>query len=215
MRQVGIVGAILAAIAVVGAGLLAGTKEVTEPTIQANQRAERLSQLHELIADDRYDNDLLEDTIRVRDRAHLGIAGPVTVYRARLDGEPVAAAFRVVAPDGYNGDIELLVAIWSDGTLAGVRTISHAETPGLGDGIEVAKSDWITQFRGRSVGDPPAGEWKVKKDNGAFDQMTGATITSRAVVKAVRRALTFYERRGKTALFAESTTGEPGEGSQP
>jgi len=202
MRQVGIVGAILAAIAVVGTGLLAGTKELTDPVIRANLRADRLKQLHELIPHDRYDNELLRDTIQVRDPAHLGTDKPVTVYRARQGGKPVAVAFRAVAPDGYNGNISLLVAVWRDGELAGVRVISHAETPGLGDQIETSKSDWITQFAGHALGKPPEEGWKVAKDGGAFDEMTGATITSRAVVQAVRRALTFYRLRGPEALFA-------------
>ena len=207
MKQVWIVGAVLATIAVVGAGLLASTKQLTDPVIQANLRADRLNQLHELVPHDRYDNELLRDTIRVEDAAHLGTNKPVTVYRARQSGKSVAVAFRAVAPDGYNGRIDLLVAIWRDGTLAGVRVISHAETPGLGDQIETAKSDWITQFAGHSLGQPPADTWKVKKDGGAFDQMTGATITSRAVVKAVRRALRFYQLRGPEALFARDDAG--------
>jgi electron transport complex protein RnfG len=210
MRQVWIVGAILAAIAAVGTGMLAGTKELTDPVIKANLRADRLRQLHELIPHDRFDNELLRDTIQVTDAAYLGTGKPVTVYRARKGGEPVGLAFRVVAPDGYNGRIELLVAIWRDGELAGVRVISHAETPGLGDQVETAKSDWITQFDGQALGQPPMDDWKVAKDGGAFDQMTGATITSRAVVKAVRRALKFYELRGAEALFADGGTGPAG-----
>jgi electron transport complex protein RnfG len=208
MRQVGIVGGVLALIAIIAAGLLAGTKQVTTPAIEAELRADRLRQLHELIPDGRYDNELLQDTLQVKDAAHLGTAKPVTVYRARREGEPVALAFRAVAPDGYNGRIDLLVAIWADGTLAGVRAVSHAETPGLGDGIETAKSDWITQFAGRALGDPPRAEWKVVKDGGVFDQMTGATITSRAVVKAVRRALKFYRLRGPEALFRRPSADE-------
>lgn len=202
MRQVAIVGGILALIAVVGAGLLAGTKQVTEPVITANLRADRLKQLNELIPHDRFDNDLLRDTREVTDPAHLGTSEPVTVYRARKGGKPVAVAFRTVAPDGYNGKIDLLVAIWREGELAGVRAINHAETPGLGDQIETSKNDWITQFAGHSLGKPPSDDWKVRKDGGAFDEITGATITSRAVVKAVRRALKFYELRGPEGLFA-------------
>jgi len=213
MKQVGLVGGILALIAVIGAGLLAGTKQVTTPVIQSNLRADRLKQLHELIPEKRYDNELLEDTRKVADPTHLGTQKPVTVYRARQEGKPVAVAFRVVAPDGYNGKIQLLVAVWQDGTLAGVRAIAHGETPGLGDGIETAKSDWIRQFSGRSLGDPPRERWKVEKDGGAFDQMTGATITSRAVVKAVRRALKFYELRGPETLFRDA--GPEGSPSEP
>ena len=214
MKQVGIVGGILALIAVVAAGLLAGTKQVTTPVIEAELRADRLHQLHELIPDHRFDNALLQDTIRVQDAAHLGTQKAVTVYRARQGKEPVAVAFRTVAPDGYNGRIELLVAIWADGTLAGVRAVAHAETPGLGDGIEMAKGDWITQFAGRSLGNPPADDWKVAKDGGAFDQMTGATITSRAVVKAVRRALRFYRIRGAEKLF-RTDNAQPTGGTRP
>lgn len=210
MKEVGVVGAILAAIAVAGAGLLAGTKELTEPTIRANLKADRLRQLHELIPHDRYDNRLLQDTRKVTDAAHLGTEKPVTLYRARQDDQPVAVAFRAVAPDGYNGRIDLLVAIWRDGELAGVRAINHAETPGLGDQIETAKSEWITQFDGHALGRPPLEEWKVRKDGGAFDQMTGATITSRAVIKAVRRALKFYELRGPESLFATGRTSSEG-----
>ena len=219
MRRVWIVGGVLALIAVVGAGLLAGTKRITEPVIDANLRADRLAQLHELIPDGRYDNRLLRDTIRVRDPAYLGTTEPVTVYRARSADEPVALAFRTVAPDGYNGRIELLVAIWVDGELAGVRAITHAETPGLGDQISRAKSDWITQFKGHRMGEPPFEQWKVRKDNGVFDQITGATITSRAVVKAVRRALRFYELRGPDKLFAQggpvAVKGEARSGGEP
>ncbi|HKJ70289.1 MAG TPA: electron transport complex subunit RsxG [Gammaproteobacteria bacterium] len=211
MKQVWIVGGILALIAVVGAGLLAGTKEMTDPVIRANLEADRLKQMHELIPHHRYDNKLLRDTIQVRDAAHLGTSKPVTVFRARHNGKPVAVAFRAVAPDGYNGRIDLLVAVWRDGTLAGVRVINHAETPGLGDRIETSKSDWILQFRGHAMGDPPEEDWKVAKDGGAFDQMTGATITSRAVVKAVRRAMKFFELRGPKALFARQASGsQPG-----
>jgi electron transport complex protein RnfG len=209
MKQVGIVGGILALIAIVGAGLLAGTKQVTTPVIESNLRADRLKQLHELIPESRYDNELLQDTRQVQDTAHLGTQSPVTVYRARQEGKPVAVAFRVVAPDGYNGKIQLLVAVWKGGTLAGVRAIAHAETPGLGDGIETAKGDWIRQFADRSLGNPPQEKWQVAKDGGAFDQMTGATITSRAVVKAVRRALQFYELRGPDSLFGEEPKAEP------
>ncbi len=217
MKRIWMVGGILAAIAAVGAGLLAGTKRVTEPVIEANLRADRLRQLHQLIPDRRYDNRLLKDTIRVRDAAYLGTTEPVTVYRARSNGEPVALAFRVVAPDGYNGRIELLVAIWADGELAGVRAITHSETPGLGDQIDRAKSDWITQFTGHSLGDPPFEQWKVRKDSGTFDQLTGATITSRAVVKAVRRALRFYQLRTRKTLFARSGSGheDRAEGTPP
>ncbi|HKJ87998.1 MAG TPA: RnfABCDGE type electron transport complex subunit G, partial [Gammaproteobacteria bacterium] len=164
MKPVWAIGGILALIAVGGAGLLASTKQITTPVIRENLRADRLAQIHELVPHHRYDNDLLEDTIQVRDQAHLGTSDPVTIYRARKAGKPVAVAFQAVAPDGYNGRIVLLLAIWADGDLAGVRAVAHQETPGLGDRIETSKSDWIKQFNGHSLGDPPLGKWKVAKD---------------------------------------------------
>src|SRR5690606_27069458 len=109
-------------------------------------------------------------------------------------------ALTVTAPNGYGGAIRLLVGIREDGTVAGVRVIDHRETPGLGDGIEIEKSDWMTDFEGRSLGDPPVQRWRVKKDGGEFDQFTGATITPRAVVTAVRNALIYF-RTHRQALF--------------
>lgn len=200
-RQLFLVAAILALIAVVGAGLLAATKRITTPAINAELRADRLSQLQTLIPENRHDNQILDDTIKIKDPTYLGTSKPVTLYRAREDGDPVAVAFQTVAPDGYNGPIKLLVAIWADGTLAGVRAVEHSETPGLGDRIETAKSDWITQFKGHSLDDTAMEDWAVKKDGGAFDRMTGATITSRAVIKAVRRALKLFQVRGPEELF--------------
>ena len=123
------------------------------------------------------------------------------MYRARREGRPVAAVLTAVAPDGYNGAIRLLVGVRRDATVAGVRVVSHRETPGLGDFIEAEKSDWVAQFEDRSLGDPPAERWRVRRDGGAFEALTGATITPRAVVGAVRKALIYFRDR-REALFA-------------
>ena len=123
------------------------------------------------------------------------------VYRARLAGHPVAAIIESVAPDGYSGSIRLLVGVTPDGRLLGVRVLQHHETPGLGDAIEERRSDWIRSFEGRSLRDPPLARWKVRKDGGDFDQLTGATMTPRAVVAAVRNTMLFVQRQGP-ALFA-------------
>ncbi|HEX6928013.1 MAG TPA: RnfABCDGE type electron transport complex subunit G, partial [Gammaproteobacteria bacterium] len=132
----------------------------------------------------------------------LGTPVPVTVYRAYKDGEPVAALFTSVAPDGYSGPIYLLVGIHADGRIAGVRVLGHKETPGLGDPIEIERSDWITGFDGRSLGDPPPQQWDVERYGGVFDQFTGATITPRAVVRAVRNTLLYFERH-REEIFQE------------
>lgn len=202
LRHIILAGGILALFAVAGTSLVALTHEATDERIAANQRAATLATLHELVPEERYDNDPVADAITVTAPQALGSREPLTVYRARRDGEPVAAVLTAVAPDGYGGPIRLLVAINHDGTLAGVRVVNHSETPGLGDAIEAERSDWIHDFAGRSLGNPPLEDWRVEKDGGTFDQFTGATITPRAVVAAVRRALQYYEEH-RRELFGE------------
>lgn len=201
VRHILITAAILLLFAVLGTGLVAFTYDNTHEIIEANERAALLENLHALVPPERHDNDLVKDTLQVREPIQLGTDEPVTVYRARKAGQPVAAILTPVAPDGYNGDIKLLVAINADGRLAGVRVTAHRETPGLGDGIEASRSDWILKFTGRSLADPDEKRWAVKKDGGAFDQFTGATITPRAVVKAVKKALIYFQQNRQT-LFA-------------
>jgi electron transport complex protein RnfG len=198
-RSVLSAAAVLGLFAVIGIGLVALVHDGTEARIAANERAVLLRTLKTLVPAASFDNDILADTVTARDSA-LGTGQAVTVYRARRHGQPVAAVLSPVAPDGYNGAIKLLVAIRADGTLAGVRVIGHRETPGLGDFIDADKSGWILGFDGRSLNDPPESRWKVKRDGGDFDQFTGATVTPRAVVKAVYTTLVFFERN-KTRLF--------------
>jgi electron transport complex protein RnfG len=191
---------ILGLFAVAGATLLAFTYENTREAIAESERQYLLATLHELVPPDSYNNDLFEDTIQVTSPELLGGSQPLTVYRARKNDIPVAAILTVIAPDGYNGDIKLLVSINLDGSIAGVRAIAHKETPGLGDAIDTRRSDWIHGFDGRSLGNPPEQDWAVKRDGGAFDQLTGATITPRAVVDAVRKALKYFDKH-KLSLF--------------
>lgn len=188
--------------AVVGSGVVAYTHDRTAERIHDNERRALLKSLNEIIPSDRYDNDIFHDILYVHNRDLLGTDKPVPVYRARKNGWPVAAVLAPVAPDGYNGNIRLLVAINLDGTLAGVRVVQHRETPGLGDGIETSNSDWILGFKGKSLENPGKEGWKVKRDGGEFDQFTGATITPRAVVKAVHNALLYYQIHGHE-LFEE------------
>ena len=200
-RQIIITTIILLLFAVVGTTLVAYTFEKTRDQIVANERATLLRKLHRLIPADQHDNVLLEDTITARDEALLGSDEPVMVYRARRNGDPVALVIAAIAPDGYSGSIKLLVGINVDGTLSGVRVVAHRETPGLGDAIDETRSDWIYIFSGKSLQAPDVSRWAVKKDGGDFDQLTGATITPRAVVKAARNALLYY-RDHQEALFA-------------
>ncbi len=186
-------GLILGLFALVAGLLVATTYENTKDRIKENERQSILRALHSLIPPERHDNDIYADMITVQ-AAGLGYRGGLAkIYRARMGEVPVAAILEVIAPDGYGGPIKLLVAVNFDGRLAGVRVVSHAETPGLGDGIEEEKSNWIHQFDDRSLINTPPRLWAVKKDGGVFDQFTGATITPRAVVKAVYKALNYYE----------------------
>lgn len=176
---------------------------VTRERIAMNQQSGVTAGLSALLAPNSYDNEPLLDRIEVTAPDLLGTARPVAVYRARKNGRPVAAVLRPIAPDGYRGPIELLVAIAYDGTLIGVQVLHHNETPGLGDQFETREADWLQAFEGLSLSNPPQQRWTVRKDGGDFDAFTGATITPRAIVKAVRRSLEFY-RLHKEALFADN-----------
>lgn len=186
-------GVLLAAIALLGTSLLAAVNELTHDRIIEQQRQRTLSQLRQILPGNAFNNDLLEDRIEIRDPAFSQQTDAVTVYRARMDNQPVAALMTITAPDGYNGDIRLLAGIGYDGTVLGVRVISHRETPGLGDPIELERSDWILSFAGKSLGNPDSRGWAVKRDGGQFDQFTGATISPRAVVKAVHNTLMYFQ----------------------
>ena len=199
-RQILLSGLFLWLFAVVGTALVALTDYISGDAIAANERQVLLRNLHALLPRDELDNDIATDTIRLPPSPLLGTGEETVAYRARLDGEPVAVIFNSIAPDGYNGRIYLLVGVYVDGSIAGVRVVKHSDTPGLGDGIEIKKSPWITSFDGKSLNDPKPSGWAVRRDGGEFDQLTGATITPRAVVAAVRNTLLYY-RQNADMLF--------------
>jgi electron transport complex protein RnfG len=198
-------GLILGAAAVVAFGLVALVHDATRDRIAASERARRVAQFDAVLGDTHHDNDLLADVTYAHDPDLLGTTSRVPVYRARLAGQPVAAVLAPVAPDGYAGSIDLLVAIGADGKVLGVHVLRHHETPGLGDAIEERKSGWIRGFIGRSLADPPLERWKVRKDGGDFDQFTGATVTPRAIVRAVAACLAYF-RQHRDELFAAPAT---------
>ncbi|WP_150303897.1 electron transport complex subunit RsxG [Pseudomonas saliphila] len=188
---------ILGIFAMVTVGLIAVTQQSTAERIAEEIRRVQLSALTEILPDEQHDNDMLNDTFVVDDRELLNLLRPSEAYRGRQDGEVVAVILPVIAPDGYSGRISLLVGIRANGELAGVRVLNHRETPGLGDKVELSKSRWVLSFDGKSLTMPMPEDWGVRKDGGAFDQFTGATITPRAVVQAVYRALQYFdENRG-------------------
>lgn len=191
---------ILSIFTVLGVGLLLGVKLLTDAPIREAEKQTLLNTLNEVLPPAEYDNALLNDTLIVTAPEALGTAQPVTIYRARMQQQPVAVILTAVAPDGYSGNIELMIAVYQDGRVAGVRVLKHKETPGLGDKIETRKSNWILSFNGLQLNDDNLPTWAVRKDGGQFDQFTGATITPRAIIKAVRNALTFVNQKGQ-ALY--------------
>lgn len=200
---------LLMGFAAFGTGLVALTYSGTKDIITGNQRAALLANLTAVLPADHYDNPLSETITRVIAPAFTGTREPMTVYHAYRGDRPVAIVAAVVAPDGYGGPIELLIGVYADGAVAGVRVLQHRETPGLGDAIEIDRSDWIRRFKSKSLGNPPLKAWKVQKDGGEFDQFTGATITPRAVVEAVRRFLVYFQIHRTQLLSAkEPASGE-------
>jgi len=173
----------------------------TKNQIAASEKQYLLKKLHTLIKADEYDNNIYTDTIYVTDTHFLNTPLPIRVYRARLSGKPIAAIITSYALDGYNGIIKILVGIYANGSLAGARIISHQETPGLGDDIDENKSNWIYSFDGKSLKQTTEKNWQVKKEGGMFDQFTGATITPRAVIHAIRNALYYFEAN-KDQIFS-------------
>ncbi len=194
-KPIFIAALILGAFSVVGVGLVSATYEGTRERIAHNERLSLLRKLQAIVPAETVDNDMVEDRIEVHEPAMLGSA-TTYIYRGRMHGEPVAAVLTPVVPDGYSGPIKLLVAVRKDGTLGGVRVVAHKETPGLGDQIEEERSDWVLDFDGKSLTNPPVSRWKVKRDGGDFDQFTGATITPRSIVKAVKSTLLYVEKSG-------------------
>ncbi|ADJ28704.1 electron transport complex subunit RsxG [Nitrosococcus watsonii] len=195
-------GLLLGLFAVAGTGIVAMTETFTQEQITANERAALQQAITAVLPTTAYNNSILEDTLRITAPDLLGTKEPLLAYRARQDDRPVAVILTAVAPEGYNGAIKLLVGIRYDGSLTGVRIVSHTETPGLGDKIEEEKSSWILNFSGRSLGNPPIAQWRVKRDGGVFDQFTGATITPRTIVKTVRNTLRYFKNH-RDRLFAQ------------
>jgi electron transport complex protein RnfG len=190
----------LALVAVMGVTLLAAVNRLTETRIAEQEKRAVLDQLGQLVAPDRYNNEFQLDLFSFQDDRYFPKEQSVVAYRARQDGKAVAVVLKVAAINGYNGKIKLLIGINENGTLCGVRVISHKETPGLGDDVEIERNDWILGFFGLALDNPKTQGWAVKRDGGDFDQFTGATITPRAVVEAVRLTLEFFADH-KSFLF--------------
>jgi len=192
-------GVILSLFALVTTGLVTITQIMTKDQILMQEKKQLLKVLEQVLPKDKHDNALYLDCTIVN-ASFLGSKKPHKIYRATKDNLPVALLIESTAPDGYSGNIDILSAVYLDGTVAGVRVLKHKETPGLGDKIEVEKSQWITKFKNIQVKSEQDMRWAVQKDGGMFDQFTGATITPRAVISAVKRA-SLYAQNETEMLF--------------
>lgn len=197
---------ILALFAITCTAAVAIVQLLTADRIEQQAQQKLIRQLNQVIQKDNHDNEMFRDCIVAPKDNNSDLLIDV-IYRARLNNSPTAAAIKTVAPDGYSGNIELLIAINTDGSVSGVRTLIHKETPGLGDKIERRKSDWIDSFSGKKLLDDNDSRWAVIKDGGMFDQFTGATITPRAVVKTVRKTIEYFESNQERIFSTASNCG--------
>jgi len=207
--SVGSSAATLAVLAALCTALVAATHRLTRERIAENEQAFLEQSLQPVLEGIDYDGRLSDSTITIPPPHELPGDDAATVFRVYADDEPIAALFVVTAPDGYSGPIELLIGIDAGGAVTRVRVLSHGETPGLGDRIEASKSDWIEQFSGSSLDAPPADRWRIRRDDGAFDQLSGASITSRAIVQAVRQTLLYFTAN-RERVFARDAS-QPGD----
>ena len=184
----------LALFALLTAALLAATQNVTEPKILAAERAAQQRALLEIVPDGLHNNDLLADTYPIPEQRWplLGLDKGGRAHIAKRDGQPVAVIVPAVSKSGYSGDIAMIMGFTIEGELLGVRVTQHKETPGLGDKVELKKSDWILSFNSLSLNNTPREAWAVKKEGGSFEQFTGATITPRAVIEQVLAGLDYF-----------------------
>lgn len=194
---------ILALFAIVCTAIVGLVNDLTKDKIVAQAQLQLLNTLHSIIEPSRYNNDITQDCVSLNTLSLIPTNDNKTeqiAYIARKNTDPVAVAITTIAPDGYNGNIDFIVAINMDNSISGVRVLKHQETPGLGDKVEIRKSDWITGFNGKKLLSENDSRWAVTKDGGMFDQFTGATITPRAITKAMKKTLLFFQENKERLL---------------
>ncbi len=201
-------GVTLAVIAALCTALVALTYTATAERIEANEQAWLESSLQPALSGLFFDSGVTESMISIPPPHDLPGSEAALVYRVYAEDAPVAALFVVSARDGYAGPIRLLVGIDVSGTVTGVHVLEHRETPGLGDRVESGKSDWVRQFDGRSLTDPATAGWAIKRDGGQFDQLTGASVTPRAIVRAIRETLQYFDAHAEEIFVLQQEDAE-------
>jgi len=196
--------------AIITAGLIALTQLITEDKIALQIKKARSKALLEIVPLNSFNNDLLEDAFWLQATKELGLEEPSEAFVASQNGQATHFILPVIAPEGYSGPIKLIVSIDTSGLVKGVRVIEHKETPGLGDKIDTKKSDWILGFNGKSLNNTSSDAWNVKKDGGEFDQLTGATITPRAIVRSVYQSLLYFREQQGSLLSQSLGQAAPG-----
>ena len=205
LASIGLSGTVLALFAAITSVAIGWTYLGTKAQIDLEVRRAEARQLLEIFPPDTHDNEIVDDVFEVAaETALLGIRERRRGYRVRRGNTVVGVILPATARDGYSGDIRALVGVRRDGSVAGVRVVAHRETPGLGDKVDLRKSDWILDFNQRSLENPALGGWNVEKEGGVFDQFTGATVTPRAVILATRRALEYATLNAATLFETEA-----------
>jgi len=207
-------GVLVAAFAIAAFYTVEAAYDWSDDRIAANERARVVARLNSVLEPALRGRDLTTTLLGVTDEALLGSEAPVDVFVLTDRGAPMATVFATVAPHGYNASISLLIGVSPIGTITGVRAVRHRETQGLGDAIEIAKSDWILQFDSQALTAPPQELWAIDQDEGAFDAISGATVTSRAVVAAVKSTLLYFEQH-HDELYARAAEVAAAPASQP
>ena len=205
LASIGLSGTVLALFAAITSVAIGWTYLGTKAQIDLEVRRAEARQLLEIFPPGTHDNDIVDDVFEVAaETALLGIRETRQGYRVRQGNKVIGVILPATARDGYSGDIRALIGVRLDGSVAGVRVVAHRETPGLGDKVDLRKSDWILDFNERSLTNPVLSGWNVEKDGGVFDQFTGATVTPRAVILATRRALEYATLNAATLFETEA-----------
>ena len=205
LASIGLSGTVLALFAAITSVAIGWTYLGTKAQIDLEVRRAEARQLLEIFPPDTHDNDIVDDVFEVAaETALLGIRETRQGYRVRQGNKVIGVILPATARDGYSGDIRALIGVRLDGSVAGVRVVAHRETPGLGDKVDLRKSDWILDFNERSLTNPILSGWNVEKEGGVFDQFTGATVTPRAVILATRRALEYATLNAATLFETEA-----------